>query len=200
MIEHIAKMAEIGQKGLESKSMFDPDKKVLKEKESVGPHKKSELEKYDPDQKVEKKTEISQKEVVDQLKSDYLDDVLSKSEYPETIDKAKAMQEDYRRCDSSETQRKRFDYNQMKSDLRRQWEMLNGTPWPRYANDVVDNRGIVIRRRGDRYDAHHVQPLELGGKNEPTNITPLSADVHYDHKGVHSLNSPFSKLEKELEK
>ena len=56
----------------------------------------------------------------------------------------------------------------------------------------------MIRKAGGDYDAHHIQPLGMGGKNEASNITPLHANEHYDKQGVHAPDSPYSKLDKML--
>lgn len=72
--------------------------------------------------------------------------------------------------------------------------------WPRYKEDVTiqtkNGDMVTIRPAGARYDAHHQQPLSLGGLNEASNITPMRADVHIDHRGVHSQDGAFGKLEK----
>ena len=33
------------------------------------------------------------------------------------------------------------------------------------------------------------------GKNEVSNITPMHAEVHFDKQGVHSVESPYNKLD-----
>ncbi len=81
----------------------------------------------------------------------------------------------------------------------KKWEEANGKEWPRYETDVYNHNEKLIRRAGDRYDAHHIHPLSLGGKNEANNITPMSAEKHYDKQGVHAPGSPYGKLEKVLQ-
>ena len=49
----------------------------------------------------------------------------------------------------------------------------------------------MIRKVGDFLDAHHVQPLELGGKNEASNITPLDLNKHKD---IHSKTGSCTRL------
>lgn len=154
--------------------------------------------KLDTSREQDYSNDAERKETLEQLKRSYIDDILSKSEYPETIDVKKAMEADFRKCTPEEKSKNRKDFMQNKSDLRSQWAEQNGKEWPRYEQDVYDDKGSLIRRAGDRFDAHHIQPLEMGGKNEVSNITPLSADVHYDAKGVHKIDSPFSELEKHL--
>ena len=196
MIEAFSKIKEIVSKVSNIKNFFNIDKKI--EKQENLESSDFEDDKYNPDEKIPKVEDSFEQESIEQLKSDYLDDVIKNSECPETIDKEKAMLEVYERSTSSETRQKRIEFAQMKKDLRNEWEKLHGRPWPRYDRDIKDENGNIIRRKGDRYDAHHIQPLTLGGKNEASNITPLSAAVHYDHRGVHSLNSPFSKLNKKI--
>lgn len=75
-------------------------------------------------------------------------------------------------------------------------------PWPKYTEDVyitnVRGAQVKIREAGQDYDAHHIHPLGLGGKNEASNLTPLRADVHFDHRGVHQEGSPYDQLNKML--
>ena len=144
--------------------------------------------------------DLERKETLEQLKQKYLEDLLAKTEYPETIDIEKAMKADFRKCSPEDKIKARAEFSnkQVKNDLIRQWEEKNGVKWPRNKEDVYDDKGHFVRKAGDRYDAHHIQPIEMGGKNEVDNITPLRADVHYDAKGVHKIGSPFNNLEKHL--
>jgi hypothetical protein len=59
--------------------------------------------------------------------------------------------------------------------------------------------GKLIHRAGDRYDAHHIQPISLNGKNEASNITPISAEKHFDKQGVHASDGPCAKLGEKLQ-
>ena len=88
----------------------------------------------------------------------------------------------------------RDEFDDLKSGLKKEWEEKNGRPWPKYEHDVYSANGKLIRKAGSDYDAHHIQPLCLGGKNEVSNITPLRADVHYDRQGIHSMDSPYNKI------
>ena len=94
--------------------------------------------------------------------------------------------------------REQFNNLDFKTELKRQWEEANGQEWPKYTEDVyiTNARGeqILIRKAGSDYDAHHIHPLSMGGKNEVNNLTPLRADVHFDHRGVHEPGSPFDQL------
>ena len=134
----------------------------------------------------------------------YVDDIKKYSDVPETIPENPFAVSDLRHVPPEENAPKREQFNnpEFKRDLKRQWEQDNGMPWPQYSEDVyiTNNRGVQvkIREAGMDYDAHHIQPLCLGGKNEASNLTPLRADVHFDSRGVHKEASPFDQLNKKL--
>ena len=128
----------------------------------------------------------------------YVDDIKSRSPCPETIDEESVCESDFKRISPEENKLKREEFEEKKAQLIKEWERNNGREWPRYETDVYSANGRLIRRPGMRYDAHHVQPLCLGGENTAENITPLHADDHFDHQGVHASNSPCSKLMKEV--
>lgn len=90
--------------------------------------------------------------------------------------------------------RAEFDTPPNKEGYIKKWEEKNGQEWPRYKEDVYSHNGKLIRQAGNRYDAHHVQPLKLGGENSAENITPMHAKDHYDKQGVHRPNGPYGKL------
>lgn len=129
-----------------------------------------------------------------QVVSDYADDLLSRSEVPETIDSEAVVNADYKKVSPECCQAGRVEFNKSKADLISKWEEKNGMEWPRYKEDVYLNE-TKIRRAGDMYDCHHVQPLTYGGKNEVANVTPLHALEHFDRQGLHAANSPYSKME-----
>lgn len=134
-------------------------------------------------------------EQIEKLRQEYMDDLKENSEYPDTI---QDDGEPYERISSEENAEKRAEFNANKEMLIKEWENKNGKEWPRYKEDIIVN-GKVIRKAGDRYDAHHIHPLSLGGKNTAENITPISAEKHFDKQGVHAHNSPYGKLEKTLQ-
>jgi hypothetical protein len=93
----------------------------------------------------------------------------------------------------------RQEFNANKQELIETWQQDSGQNWPRYEKDVSDpNTGTPIRLKGDLYDAHHVQPLKYGGENSATNIVPVHAHDHYDHRGIHRPDSGLSQLEEAL--
>lgn len=135
---------------------------------------------------------------IEELTKEYIDDLKKNSECPDTISDASIKPEDLKKRPPEETKELRKEFNTEKERLIAEWEKENGREWPVYENDIYNEYGEIVKRKGWKYDAHHIQPLSLGGKNEASNITPLRYDVHSDHKGVHALDSPYDKLEKML--
>ena len=132
-----------------------------------------------------------QKKDVSELVQDYIDDLKSKSECPETI-LTDAIDSDKLEVQTPEkVAEKREEFDDNKAKLRKEWEELNHQEWPKYKEDVVNDDGKVIRKAGDNYDAHHIQPLQLGGENVASNITPL--DVN-SHREVHSSTGSCKRL------
>lgn len=77
-----------------------------------------------------------------------------------------------------------------------QWENANNREWPRYEEDVTTKEGKAIRKAGDKFDAHHVQPLELGGQNTVDNLTPMHANDHQGKQGIHRLGGTYDNMVK----
>ena len=124
----------------------------------------------------------------------YFDDLKEKSDCADTIPSKPFEVSDLRKISPEENEIMRDEFDDLKSGLKKEWEEKNGRPWPKYEHDVYSANGKLIRKAGSDYDAHHIQPLCLGGKNEVSNITPLRADVHYDRQGIHSMDSPYNKI------
>ena len=126
--------------------------------------------------------------------NDYFDDIRSKSECPDTLPEKPFNASELKQRSPEENSKMREEFDDMKSDLKRQWEEKNGQEWPKYKEDVYSESEKLIRKAGSDYDAHHIHPLSLGGRNEVDNITPLHAQNHYDKQGVHSPDSPYSRI------
>ncbi len=139
-------------------------------------------------------------EVVDleELLNAYFQDLKNYSECSETILDKPFDVSDLKKRTPEENAEMREEFNDNKAQLKREWEEINHRPWPKYKEDVYSANGNLIRKAGSDYDAHHIQPLGMGGKNEASNITPLSAEVHYDKQGIHASGSPYSKLDQAL--
>ena len=148
-------------------------------------------------------SETSEDEIKNTLNA-YIDDIRKNSDFPETIPDDAIKVEDLKKVSPEENAQLRDQFSDpgFKRELKAQWETANGREWPKYTEDVyiTNARGeqVLIRKAGSDYDAHHIQPLCLGGKNEASNLTPLRADVHFDHRGVHEFGSPFDQLNRML--
>lgn len=137
-------------------------------------------------------------EDIEKILEDYFKDLKDKSEYPDTIPDKPFDASDLKKRTPEENSEMRDEFDDKKTQLKREWEEANGRPWPKYEHDVYSSNGKLIRKAGSDYDAHHIQPLGMGGKNEASNITPLNAENHYDKQGVHSPDSPYNKLDQML--
>jgi hypothetical protein len=156
----------------------------------VGDNEKSDIQNDSEDDDPEKNLE----ELVDE----YFNDLKEKSDCPDTIPDRPFEIPDLEKTSPEENREKREEFQNDKGALKKQWEEQNGMEWPKYDHDVYSASGKLIRKAGSDYDAHHIQPLGMGGENSASNITPLSAEVHYDKQGVHSPDSPYSQINKRL--
>lgn len=134
----------------------------------------------------------------EQILEDYFKDLKEKSECPETIPDKPFDSTDLEKRTPEKNAEMREEFDDRKVQLKKEWEEANGRPWPKYKEEVYSSNGKLIRKAGNDYDAHHIQPLGMGGKNEAGNITPLHAEVHYDKQGLHTSDSPYSKLDQML--
>jgi hypothetical protein len=137
-------------------------------------------------------------ESVELTVNDYFKDLKNRSDCPNTIKDRPFEIKKLKKLSPEETAARRDEFDDKKSELKKQWSKENGQPWPKYDQDVYSSNGKIIRKAGGDYDAHHIQPLGMNGKNEASNITPLHANEHYDKQGVHASDSPYSKLDKML--
>lgn len=136
---------------------------------------------------------------IQEIKEKYVEDIVERSDVPETIDQHEAVEKEYHKLSPETNAEMRSEFNQNKRELRTEWERINNREWPCYKEDIyLPNKETPYRRAGDAYDAHHIQPLGLGGKNEARNLTPIHALEHADKMGVHALESPYDKLDKAL--
>lgn len=122
---------------------------------------------------------------------DYLNDLKAKSIFPETLAKAKM---DISKLEIQSPERVaelQEDFDNKRDKLRKEWERMNNKEWPKYTEDVFSKNNILIRKKGEYFDAHHIQPLKLGGANDASNLTPLDVRKHIE---VHSLNGSCRNL------
>lgn len=195
MIEKLAKTVEVTGKAAEKQpdNKFDPDKRVNFEQDKVD--KKLEDKSFDPDKRIEvpgaevNVNKLESNVDVNSAFKDYIDDVKSKSEYPETV-KIKADEIQLRDC-SKETKEKRVEFERVKRARIKEWEEKYGREFPKEQKDVVSKDGTILKKAGSRYELHHIVPLSLGGDNSLDNLTPMSYSAH---KELHGAGSAYSKL------
>ena len=88
------------------------------------------------------------------------------------------------RLDPSSDKSGRKSFERKRSILRKEWEKETGQEWPKYEEDIKDDKGAVIRQKGQMYDAHHIVELSCGGPNVWYNLFPAKhPDEH--QKGIH---------------
>lgn len=130
---------------------------------------------------------------IEKTKLDYIKEIKSYSEFADTLDDV--VMGDVEKMSSDIVAEKRAEFNKMKDDLIEEWERIYNQEWPTYKEDIYNEFGELVKKKGWKYDAHHIKPLSMGGDNIASNITPLSYDVHSDHNGVHAIGSAYNTLE-----
>ena len=177
---------------------FDPDRRI---DTASAPDETSKP--YDPDKRLVVKddavesgdtlrTEDFDKEI-EQTINEYLDDLKDNSDVPDTIPDKPFKPTELKRLTPEENATKREEFLSNRKDIIKEWESKFGREWPRYESNVIVN-GHVIRRAGDRYDAHHIKPLCLGGENTVENITPIHTERHQSKEGIHAKGRPCDRL------
>lgn len=190
------KTAEVGSKVVNAEKAVDITKRVDSTKSALdGKPEGVDIRKRITPEGINQMKDLSTTDLSEMIK-DYVAELKAKSECSDTIlstclDNAKL---EVQSPEKVAELREQFDDN--KARLRKEWESLNNREWPKYKEDVYNEKGVRIRKAGDNYDAHHIQPLKLGGANEASNITPLDMTKHAD---VHSANGSCTKLVNRLE-
>ena len=79
---------------------------------------------------------------------------------------------DYKRLSSEQSRQHRSDFNSNRKYIISDWEEMTGNKWPTYDKPVYSNSGKMIRRVGDKFDAHHILENSWGGNNVAWNMIP----------------------------
>ncbi|NRA45316.1 MAG: hypothetical protein HRU09_10215 [Oligoflexales bacterium] len=75
-------------------------------------------------------------------------------------------------------------FQRKKARLIKEWEKETGQKWPRYYKDIYNDKGEVLRFKGQTYDAHHIIECIFSGPAEWWNIHPAATpDEHQE--GIH---------------
>ncbi len=165
---------------------FDPSKRMDAVKETAI---QGVSESIDPSKRMD---------TIDDMANKYASELQDKTSHLNLESKPSVDVNDWKKISPEENQKQKDEFNKSKSDLRDEWSKENGKEWPTYDKDVVGEKGNTIRKEGDKYDAHHIQPTSLGGKNEVSNIVPMHALDHYDHSGIHKAGSTLDTLKNVL--
>lgn len=125
--------------------------------------------------------------------SEYIDEIekITGREIPEQQKELieKALKEgDFSKLSKEATDAARNQFNNIRSNLIKEWEKNTGTTWPRYVEDVVNDAGNVIRRAGQYFDAHHIIELSTEGPNVWWNLHPASFPVEHQQL-IHGASS-----------
>ena len=133
---------------------------------------------------------------VARARNSYLDDVVKRSKVKDTIDVSKLKKRPWKRIspEKNKIMREQFANSDFKDSLIKEWERINNRKWPTYEKDVYSKNGKLIRHAGDKFDAHHIQPLGMNGQNVASNLTPMHVLDHADHWGIHAYGSPYDTL------
>ncbi|MGZ0050504.1 RHS repeat-associated core domain-containing protein [Brevibacillus gelatini] len=107
---------------------------------------------------------------------------------------------EYKKMSPTETAKHRAEFDKVKNKVIKEWEVNTGQKWPVYNENVISEKtGKIIRRQGDKYDAHHIIENTFGGEHEWWNMHPAKfPDEH--QAGIHGSGSPANKLFKRRKK
>ncbi|MDP1499920.1 ribonuclease YeeF family protein [Bacillus velezensis] len=101
---------------------------------------------------------------------------------------------EYKKLTPLQTRKHRRAFNKIKDQLIEEWEKNTGQTWPTYSEDVISKKtGEPVRKKGDKYDAHHIIENSFEGEHEWWNIHP--AKFPNEHQsGIHGTGSPANEL------
>lgn len=88
---------------------------------------------------------------------------------------------------------RREEFDKTKNKLIIDWEKNTNQKWPVYEQDVLNEKGKILRKKGNKYDAHHIVELSNSGKNVWWNLHPAKfPDEHQG--GIHRKDGLANKL------
>ncbi|MDF2004158.1 T7SS effector LXG polymorphic toxin [Bacillus pumilus] len=114
--------------------------------------------------------------------------------------KAALRNKEYNKMSPIETAKHRAKFDSLKNKVIKEWERNTGQKWPVYNENIISEKtGKVIRKKGDKYDAHHIIENTFGGEHEWWNMHP--AKFPNEHQaGIHGAGSPANTLFKGVKK
>ncbi|MGD6976945.1 T7SS effector LXG polymorphic toxin [Bacillus altitudinis] len=114
--------------------------------------------------------------------------------------KAALRNKEYSKMSPIETAKHRAKFDSVKNKVIKEWGRNTGQKWPVYNENIISGKtGKVIRKKGDKYDAHHIIENTFGGEHEWWNMHP--AKFPNEHQaGIHGAGSPANTLFKGVKK
>lgn len=180
--------------GTESRRHFDPNERVRPVDNVDDAEPRIEGAGGGTDAPAMDGVDVQRRDKIEECAAAYVKDLVAHSEVPDTLRDFRIDANELRGITVEERKERAKEYAGCKSDLIRQWEEKHG-PWPTYKHDVYNEHGELIRKAAQRYEAHHMIPLELGGANTADNITPLSVEAHRGAgTGIHGSEGPLRQL------
>src|SRR5699024_3347311 len=80
---------------------------------------------------------------------------------------------EYKKMSPIEIAKYRAEFDKVKNKVIKEWEENTGQKWPVYNENVISEKtGKIIRKQGDKYDAHHIIENTFGGEHEWWNMHP----------------------------
>lgn len=108
--------------------------------------------------------------------------------------KAALRNKEYKKMSPVETAKHRVVFDRVKNKVIKDWEVNTGQQWPVYNENVISEKtGRIIRRKGDKYDAHHIIENTFGGEHEWWNMHPAKFPTEHQ-AGIHGSGSPANIL------
>lgn len=138
------------------------------------------------------------KKEIDVIINEYYKQMGEVSAFLDDLSNKKFNAKDIKLSTVRANRKQRKEFNNQKEKLREEWSKKHNQAWPTYTEDLYSKSGKLIRRKGQPYDMHHIQPLSLGGSNTCDNMTPFHAKDHYDKQGIHANGGAYDKLSKKI--
>ncbi|MGE6598754.1 WXG100 family type VII secretion target [Bacillus proteolyticus] len=90
----------------------------------------------------------------------------------------------YSKLSKEETAQRRAEFDKLRTNLIKDWELKTGQKWPTYEEVVYSKKGLPLRKKTANYDAHHIIESTYNGAHEWWNLHPAKyPDVHQG--GIH---------------
>jgi hypothetical protein len=125
----------------------------------------------------------------------HIEDMTGRPVHPSQIERLKdaLRAKNYERMTAAQVEAHRNAFESIKDRVIRDWERETGQVWPTYTEDLPGKGGKILRKAGDKYDAHHIIENKVGGDHEWWNMHPAKfPDEHQG--GIHGAGSPSREL------